>query len=158
LVSRILFRGVEYPLVVIADGNPRPKVRLEEGRAVVLVPKATTTEVKSAVEQWYRSEATVVIKQSVWRISRRLGLKFNTIMIRNQKTRWGSCSSRGNLSFNLKLATAPQEVIDYVVLHELMHLKEPNHSKRFWRLVEEGCPNYREHREWLKRVEGRTEL
>jgi predicted metal-dependent hydrolase len=149
---------MEYPLVVVADGNPRPKVRLEDGRAVVLVPRATTSEIRRAIEEWYRSEASVVIKQSVWRMSRRLGLRFNTIMIRNQKTRWGSCSSRGNLSFNFKLATAPQEVIDYVVLHELMHLKEPNHSKRFWRLVEQECPKYREHREWLKRVEGRTEL
>jgi predicted metal-dependent hydrolase len=158
LISRILFRGMQYPLHVVADGNPRPKVRLENGRAVVLVPRASISEVRCAIEEWYRSEASVVIKQSVWRMSRRLGLRFNTIMIRNQKTRWGSCSSRGNLSFNFKLATAPQEVIDYVVLHELMHLKEPNHSKRFWRLVEQECPKYREYREWLTRVEGRTEL
>ncbi len=149
---------MEYPLLVVADGNPRPKVRLEDGRVVVLVPRATTSEVTRAIKEWYRSEASVVIKQSVWRMSRRLDLRFDTIMIRSQKTRWGSCSSQGNLSFNFKLATAPQEVIDYVVLHELMHLKEPNHSKRFWRLVEQECPKYREYREWLKRAEGKTEL
>lgn len=158
MISRVLFRGMEYPLLVVADGNPRPKVRLEDGRVVVLVPRATTSEVTRAIKEWYRSEASVVIKQSVWRMSRRLDLRFDTIMIRSQKTRWGSCSSQGNLSFNFKLATAPQEVIDYVVLHELMHLKEPNHSKRFWRLVEQECPKYREYREWLKRAEGKTEL
>ena len=157
MISRILFRGIEYPVLVVADGNPRTKVRLEDGRAVVLVPRATPSELRRAIEEWYRAEATVVIKQSVWRMSRRLGLRFNTIMIRNQKTRWGSCSSRGNLSFNFKLATAPQDVIDYVVLHELIHLREPSHSRRFWRLVEQECPNYREYKEWLKRAEGRTE-
>jgi predicted metal-dependent hydrolase len=158
VISKILFRGTEYPLLVVADGNPRPRVRLEDGQAVVLVPKATASEVRRAIEGWYRAEASVVIKQAVWRLSRRLGLRFNNIMIRHQRTRWGSCSSRGNLSFNFKLATAPQEVIDYVVLHELMHLKEPNHSKRFWALIERECPNYREYREWLRRAEGRTEL
>jgi len=154
----VLFKGREYPVRIVADGNPRSRVRLEGGQAVVLVPKATPREVRKAIEGWYREEASVVIKQSVWRLSRRLGLKFNSIMIRNQRTRWGSCSSRGNLSFNFKLATAPPEVIDYVVLHELTHLKEPNHSKRFWSLVEAECPDYRVHRLWLKQVEGRNEL
>ena len=152
-----MFRGREYPMVVVADGNPRPKVRIEEGRAIILVPKATEKEVKGAIEQWYRAEASVTIKQTVWRWSRRLGLRYRTIMIRNQKTRWGSCSSRGNLSFNIKLATAPQEVIDYVVVHELMHLLEPNHSKRFWGSVEEHCPGFRDCRDWLKRNENSAE-
>ncbi len=157
MVSRVLFRGKEYPVRVVADGNPRSKVRLEGGEALVLVPRAAPREVRKALDAWYKAEATVVIKQSVWRMSRRLGLTYNSIMIRNQRTRWGSCSSLGNLSFNFKLASAPQEVIDYVVLHELMHLKEPNHSKRFWSLVEAQCPEYRRHRLWLKQVEGRTE-
>jgi predicted metal-dependent hydrolase len=149
----VLFRGREYPVSVIADGNPRPMVRIEDGRVMVLVPRATPRHIRAAIRDWYRAEANVVIRQSVWRISRRLGIKYNSIMIRNQKTRWGSCSSRGNLSFNIRLATAPQEVIDYVVVHELMHLKEPNHSKRFWSLVEASCPAYRQHRDWLKKNE-----
>ena len=155
--STVLFRGKEYPMRIVADGNPRTRVRIDGGEAIVLVPRATRREVKKAVEAWYRREAEVVIKQSVWRLSRRLGLNVNSVMIRNQRTRWGSCSSSGTLSFNLKLATAPQEVIDYVVLHELMHLREPNHSKRFWRLVEQECPDYRRHRLWLKQAEGRRE-
>jgi len=158
MASTVLFRGKEYPVRVHPDGIPRSRVRLEQGEVVVLVPKATSAEVKKAIQDWYRAEATVVIKQAVWRMSRRLGLKVNSIMIRNQRTRWGSCSSLGNLSFNFKLATAPQEVIDYVVLHELMHLKEPNHSRRFWALVEKECPDYRIHRQWLKQIEGRSEL
>jgi predicted metal-dependent hydrolase len=158
ILPKVLFRGREYPVRVVADGNPRSRVRLENEEAIVLIPKATPRDVRKAVELWCREEASIVIRQSVWRLSRRMGLKFNSIMIRNQRTRWGSCSSRGNLSFNVKLATAPQEVIDYVVLHELMHLKEPNHSKKFWSLVEAECPEYRRHRLWLKQVEGRDEL
>ena len=151
----VLFKGKEYFVRIIADGNPRSKVRLEGDQAIVLVPRATRGEVTRAIDDWYKREATFAIKQSVWRASRRLGLKFNSIMIRNQRTRWGSCSHLGNLSFNYKLASAPQEVIDYVVVHELMHLREPNHSRRFWALVGQECPNYREHRAWLKMVEGR---
>jgi hypothetical protein len=158
VVKKVLFRGKQYPVRVVADGNPRSRVRLVNGEAVVLVSRATPREIRKAIEGWYRAEASVVIKQSVWRLSRRLGLEYNTIMIRNQRTRWGSCSNKGNLSFNFKLATAPQGVIDYVVLHELMHLKEPNHSKTFWNLVERECPGYRDHRRWLQEVEGRTEL
>ena len=72
------------------------------------------------------------------------------ISIRAQKTRWGSCSSKGTLSFNWKLLLAPQEVIDYVVIHELCHLCEMNHSDRFWALVESIQPDYKLHRKWLK--------
>lgn len=158
VAQSVLFRGKEYRVKVVADGNPRSTVRLEGDEAVVLVPRATISEIRKALDGWYRSEATVAIKQTVWRLARKLGLEYNTIMIRNQRTRWGSCSSKGNLSFNMKLATAPQEVIDYVVIHELMHLREPNHSKRFWSLVERECPDYMAKRKWLKEVEGRSEL
>ncbi len=76
---------------------------------------------------------------------------FGTITIRNQKTRWGSCSSKGNLNFNCQLMRMPPEVIDYVVVHELCHLKEMNHSKAFWEEVEKVMPDYKKHREYLKK-------
>ena len=71
-------------------------------------------------------------------------------VFRDQRTRWGSCSSRGTLSFNWRLALAPLEVLDYVVVHELCHLREANHSPRFWRLVGERRPGWREQRAWLR--------
>jgi predicted metal-dependent hydrolase len=71
------------------------------------------------------------------------------IEIRDQRTRWGSCSTRGTLSFNWRLVLAPFDVLDYVVVHELCHLREPNHSRRFWRLVESRRPNWRSQRDWL---------
>ncbi|HEX4519154.1 MAG TPA: YgjP-like metallopeptidase domain-containing protein [Gaiellaceae bacterium] len=79
-----------------------------------------------------------------------LGVSFARIEVRGQRTRWGSCSSRGTLSFNWRLVLAPYEVLDYVVVHELCHLREPNHSPRFWRLVAERRPDWHSQREWLR--------
>jgi predicted metal-dependent hydrolase len=79
-----------------------------------------------------------------------LGVAFRRIVIRDQRTRWGSCSPSGTLSFNWRLVLAPFEVLDYVVVHELCHLREPNHSPRFWRLVEERRPGWRIQRAWLR--------
>jgi len=78
-----------------------------------------------------------------------LGVTYRQVQIRGQRTRWGSCSSRGTLSFNWRLALAPLEVLDYVVVHELCHLREPNHSSRFWRLVASRRPGWRRQRDWL---------
>jgi hypothetical protein len=78
-----------------------------------------------------------------------LGVEVNRIQIRDQRTRWGSCSPAGNLSFNWRLVLAPFEVLDYVVVHEVCHLREANHSRRFWRLVESRRPEWREQKAWL---------
>ncbi len=80
-----------------------------------------------------------------------LGLSYNRITIKKQKTRWGSCSSLGNLNYNLMLMSAPYESMQYVVLHELVHLIELNHSSRFWNIVESIMPNYKNH---SKKLEG----
>ena len=79
-----------------------------------------------------------------------IGVQYNQIAIRMQRTRWGSCSSKGNLNFNCLLGLTPPEVLDYVVVHELCHLIEMNHSKQFWNAVERIIPDYKVHRKWLK--------
>jgi predicted metal-dependent hydrolase len=83
------------------------------------------------------------------------GLTVARVTIRSQKSRWGSCSTRGTIALNFRLVQMPPEVCDYVLLHELMHLRQQDHSRRFWRLVEEACPAFREAEQWLRR-EGRA--
>lgn len=95
-------------------------------------------------------EALKVIPERVEYFAKVIGVTYGKITIRNQKTRWGSCSSKGNLNFNCLLMLAPPEVLDYVVVHELCHRKQMNHSKAFWLEVEKVIPDYKEARKWLE--------
>lgn len=95
-------------------------------------------------------EALKVIPERVEYFAKVIGVTYGKITVRNQKTRWGSWSSKGNLNFNCLLMLAPPEVLDYVVVHELCHRKQMNHSKAFWLEVEKVLPDYKEVRKWLK--------
>lgn len=95
-------------------------------------------------------QALEYIPKRVEYFSKIIGVTYGRITIRNQKTRWGSCSSKGNLNFNCLLMLTPPEVIDYVVVHELCHRKQMNHSKKFWAEVEKILPDYKESIKWLK--------
>lgn len=105
----------------------------------------TIEEIKQLAER-----AREKISQRVSYYAPVVGVTYGRIAIKNQKTRWGSCSRKGNLNFNCLLMLAPEEVLDYVVVHELCHRKEMNHSKRFWNEVERVLPNYKEQEKWLK--------
>lgn len=95
-------------------------------------------------------DAAQVLPERVARFAALAGVSYGRITIRSQHTRWGSCSAKGNLNFNCLLMLTPPEVRDYVVIHELCHRKELNHSASFWAEVERMCPDYRIHRKWLK--------
>lgn len=115
----------------------------------LLVP--TEPEARAAaVERWYRRVARTEIAPRVEAVSRTLGVEATGLTIRNQRTRWGSCSSGGALSFNWRLLLAPADVLDYVVWHECCHLVHLDHSPRFWALVAEHVPEHRDRARWLR--------
>ena len=107
--------------------------------------KLTEQEVKLL-----REKTRKLVTERVKHYAAIIGVHYNQIAIRTQRTRWGSCSSKGNLNFNCLLMLVPPEVLDYVVVHELCHRKELNHSARFWSEVERVIPGYRAQKKWLK--------
>lgn len=96
------------------------------------------------------TKAKRVLPPRIERYAKEIGVNYGKVTIRMQKSRWGSCSSKGNLNFNCLLMNAPEEILDYVIVHELCHRKEMNHSKEFWAEVEKILPDYKERRKWLK--------
>jgi predicted metal-dependent hydrolase len=104
----------------------------------------------AALLRLYRREARETLRQVVEREARRLDLQARSVAVRDQQTRWGSCSSRGNLSFSWRLILAPQSVLEYVVVHELCHLREPSHAKRYWQILNGAYPGLQEPARWLR--------
>jgi predicted metal-dependent hydrolase len=99
---------------------------------------------------YYKQQASLIAKDRLEYFNQWYGFSYNNIVIRNQKSRWGSCSKKGNLNFNYKIALLPQELSDYIIVHELCHLGAFNHSKEFWKLVERTIPHHKELRSRLK--------
>lgn len=116
-----------------------------EARASSPVQPLTMDEIRSLAEQ-----AMQVIPARTAHFAPLVGVDYGRITIRNQKTRWGSCSAKGNLNFNCLLMLAPPQVLDYVIVHELCHRKEMNHSPRFWAEVARVIPDYKQYEKWLK--------
>ncbi len=104
----------------------------------------------AAVDSGLRTRAARELPPQLLALAARHGLAVHRVTIRNQRSRWGSCSSRGHITLNFRLMLMPPEVREYVLVHELMHLKQGNHSIRFWRLVEAACPGFRDAERWLK--------
>lgn len=148
--QQALFLGLDYNLIKVIRTGASPEIKLDEQRMFITLPDSSDKTLARVLENWYRQKAREILTERVTAINRRLNLKYNRIFIRNQKTRWGSCSGLKNLSFNWRLVMAPLQVIDYLVVHELAHLMEMNHSGKFWQIVENFCPDYKIHRKWLK--------
>ena len=154
------------------------RVVLQHGFSPVLVvrPRATNAEIEAAITHYLpwlerqlkavgepmlgldrlrlteaqgRREAQARISLIAQSEAMALGVRYSRLTLRNQRSRWGSCSSKGALSFNWRLVLAPHDVLDYVVVHEVCHLREHNHGPEFWKLVESRRPNYRETKGWL---------
>lgn len=100
----------------------------------------------------YKDQAFVLAQKRIEYFNKTCGFKFNKINIKNQKTRWGSCSRKGNLNFNYKIALLPEKLSDYIIVHELCHLKEFNHSQKFWNLVAKNLPDYLKSQDELRKI------
>lgn len=137
--------GKEYLLLNV--DSIRNKVHIKEN--VIHVDSLPTYHNKTLVK-FLQNKLLVEITDIVNRLSKQYQLKFSRIKITNAKTRWGSCSSNLILRFNWRLVFAPQEVLNYVIIHEMCHLVEMNHSKPFWDLVAKLCPEYKTAKLWLK--------
>jgi predicted metal-dependent hydrolase len=119
------------------------KERLEKRN---LMPSLTEEDIKKA-----KKLAKKIIPKKVSEFAKIIGVTFGGVSIRLQKTKWGSCTQKGNLNFNCLLVFCPEEVLNYVIIHELCHIKQLNHSKAFWAEVEKHCKNYKELQKWLKK-------
>ena len=153
--AKVLFRGRFLRLRVEPAGLPRPRLRFATGFQVEVPADLSEAEREAAarrlVTDWLRRRAREDARFFLRRYVGELGVEPTRLRIGNQKTLWGSCSSRGVISLNWKLMAAPRPIYEYVVVHELCHLRERNHGPRFWSLVGSLLPDYRERRGWLKK-------
>ena len=140
--------GAQIPMRVVE--NQRAALTLTPQDEFLLAGKAQP-QAPEIFEAWYKARALKVISERVQFYAAQHGFHFEKIRITSARTRWGSCSSRGTLSFTWRLVMAPLEVIDYVVIHELVHLKIKNHSPVFWAEVARLMPSYKRCTAWLKK-------
>ncbi len=142
--STVLWQGECKTLRI---GNARSRI---DGEALHLMSCDAHDSIAEALARFYQRTARIYFAERVALWSQRMRLVPNRLALSSARGRWGSCSSAGGLRLNWRLMQAPLAVIDYVVIHELAHLAELNHSPRFWAIVEAYCPSWPQHRDWLK--------
>ncbi|MDD5276000.1 MAG: SprT family zinc-dependent metalloprotease [Methylovulum sp.] len=152
--TKIPYRGEFYKLTVKPSPLKRLKITLADG-LVAHIPKvlpvnAHNDAIKIALVNWLKSQAKQHVQDLVKQHAPRKQLTPRSIMIKRQKSRWGSCGIHNDISINWLLILAPPEILEYVVVHELCHIQVRNHSAHFWALVAEHLPDYQQHRRWLK--------
>lgn len=148
----ILFYGEVHHIEVREEPGRQSRLRVEQkaNRLLVRVPPGTKETPRRLVVPWLKAQARAIIEESVKKQAVRMGVSYKGVSIRDQRTRWGSCSNQGSLSFNWRLVMAPPAVLQYVVIHELAHRRQQNHSKAFWQVVTQYYPEYKTARAWLR--------
>jgi predicted metal-dependent hydrolase len=154
--EKISYLGKEYILKIIkTEEDVRPKVVIDNHYMVIYISEKFIGEdargnIRNVIKKWLVERFRDIAAEKIKKYSILIGVNPTKITIREQKTRWGSCSSKGSINLNWKLVMAPMEVIDYVIVHELCHMIEMNHSKNYWKIVSSIMPDYKNHRKWLK--------
>lgn len=146
---------MKVPITIHENANHRERAILRKDCVQVsIVPYESLQEkeerIKIQIEKLLRKLLLEMLQSRVEKYSQIANLSFKNIRVKKMRSRWGSCSSLGNLNFNIGLSLVPMRVLDYVVVHELCHLKEMNHSSRFWSNVEKILPSYKSDRRWLR--------
>lgn len=137
--------GEEYELVV----ESRQKHSLTDDEIRLRQSTVEQSSVEQVLESFYRNRAREHFTDRADHFAERMNVEYENLELRNQRTRWGSCSTEGTLSLNWRLIMAPPEVVDYLIIHELAHLSEQHHGREFWQFVGEYDPEYKKHAEWL---------
>lgn len=143
----VLWRG-ELVEIRLAREGPHPAVSLA---ADVFNLPTLDGDLRPALEAQWARRAKIELPARLWELAAETGVDLKHVTVRNQRSRWGSCSPHGTISLNWRLVQTPEPVRDYICYHELMHLREMNHSPRFWARVADVCPGWREAEHWLKR-------
>ena len=146
----VFYRGRPFPVRVRSSACLQPTVEWHRDRLVVTVPRTGDHGLGQVLEHSFKERASEVFVRRTQALAEAMGVRPKRVQVRDQKTRWGSCTGKGTLTFNWRLLLAPPSVLDYVVIHELCHLRHPHHGKGFWRLVAQYCPAFESHRAWLR--------
>jgi predicted metal-dependent hydrolase len=146
--THFLFRGEE---VVLKLSNTDRGVQLSFSDQVIVLPRRQV-DYRATVLDHLRGLAEGELPTRTRELALVHGIAINRVTVRSQKTRWGSCSARGTISLNWRLIHTSAQVVDYLIIHELMHRREMNHSARYWKLVAAACPDYRQAEQWLKKT------
>ena len=149
--GEILYRGKPLKVVVEERSAMRGAARviLEETRIVIVRSANSRTPPRRTLENWLRKEARSAIETELERVTQKLNCHPNRVYLMDQRTKWGNCSAKGNLSFSWRLMMAPPSVLRYLVTHEAVHLVVPDHSRKFWLTVQSLCPETERARQWL---------
>jgi predicted metal-dependent hydrolase len=145
-----LYLGNEYPIQISHDINAeQDHVVFEEEKLHIFVKQLEDEKIKQALKRFYYQQCKMLVERSIKTYQSNFKSKPRSIRITDNKTNWGTCDSRQQLTFNWRLAMAPQSVIDYVVVHEMCHMVHLNHDRSFWRLVGKILPDYKQQENWL---------
>ncbi len=148
LKDEIIYLGKKYKLKFVKDTTQYAVVSENLSKITFHVMDRRTS--RGNITNWYRQQTKKLLDEKVPFFGKKLSISYGKVRIRSQKLRWGSCSKEGNLNFNLLLCALPLNIIDYIIIHELFHLVEFNHSDIFWKLVEQAFPTYKDCRTWLR--------
>ncbi|MBA5850140.1 M48 family metallopeptidase [Clostridium sp. cel8] len=146
-----MYLGRNYSLQIEADSNlKKTEVKLYRGKFLVKTNSRNAEDIRNAMEKWYRAKANEVIKLRVKYYQKFFDIYPTNIRIKEQKKRWGSCTSKNELLFNWRCIMAKSNALDYIIVHEMCHMYHKDHSKEFWKLVGLVLPDYEMRKEWLR--------